>query len=101
MTESNTTPLKEMTCKWVEFNEYGEFKHCVELDAWNQIQVTHSTLSFHEISEIFNQTYCKYCLEGQKIEIANSILSTFGEVTGNSSYLKRVVTLILDKLKRY
>ena len=99
--KTNTTPLKEMSCKWVEFNEFGKYKNCVELDAWNQLLDIHPTLSFHERSVIFNQTYCKCCLEGQKIEIANNVLSTFCEVTGSTSYLGMVVTLVLDRLKPF
>lgn len=49
-------------CEWVEWDEFGNEKYCPHenIKPWD--------------NESDKEKYCKYCLEGQKVDALNSMI---------------------------
>ena len=96
----NDTREANSGCRWVKSDEYGNSTVCENITAWYELKRQHPTVSEMEIDLMFNGTYCRPCLEGQKIQIANNILSAFYDEMKHSTYLSEIAKLVVIKLKR-
>lgn len=95
----NDTREANSGCRWVKSDEYGNSTVCENITAWYELKRQHPTVSEMEIDLMFNGTYCRPCLEGQKIQIANKILSAFYTQTHDPGFLRELAGLIIEKLK--
>jgi hypothetical protein len=98
MTENNQKEANT-GCRWVKFNEFGGLKGCENITAWYALQELHPASPDTTIDSMFNEIYCRPCLEGQKIETTNRILSAFYIQTNHPGYLGKIAMLVIEKLK--
>ena len=98
MTENNTQEANQ-GCRWVKFDEYGNPKICENITAWYTLNELHPGIPDTGIDSMFNRIYCAPCLEGQKIQQSNRILSTIYNQTKDPDFMGEIVALIIEKLR--
>lgn len=92
-----------MDCLWVEFNQFGNNEKCQDEYALKELHEIHKDRRDISINAMFHERYCKYCLEGKKIEAMNDFRSTlnslgdncFGEGAGEIRIISEIIQKIL------
>ena len=67
-----------MHCVWVEFNwKTGDDRECPFEEDWKKLKEKYGE---DEFEKHFFETFCKFCLEGQKAELLSEILVNLKEL---------------------
>ena len=76
-----------MRCFWIEYDGYGHDTMCLFEDECKKLP-----------RKEFFDTYCKYCIEGKKLEAWNAVSASLNMEFGDYIWEEQLVKLIVNKL---
>ena len=84
-----------MECFWIEFDKFGNTMTCENAGSWEAILENPRLISRIDREQRFHDIFCKYCLEGKKIQTMNDIRSFIHDQHGEEKLIKCIIDKIL------